>query len=124
MERGLPRVAVEEPAAANGGGLLGARADELAHGYEELAAEAEAAAVRWRWATPTSGHGDREPVRLERMGCAPGRSRRRPTATWSRSAWSAWPGRRVAGCTPRRPHGRSTRRSASTLWIAWCACAS
>ena len=82
MERGLPRVAVEEPAAANDGGLLRARADELAHCYEELAAEAEAAAVRWRWATPTSGHGDVEPLRLERMGCAPGRWLHRPPPPW------------------------------------------
>ena len=82
MERGLPRVAVEEPAAANDGGLLRARADELAHCYEELAAETEAAAVRWRWATPTSGHGDVEPLRLERRGCAPGRWLHRPPPPW------------------------------------------
>jgi hypothetical protein len=34
MERGLPRVAVEEPADANDGGPLRARADELARCYE------------------------------------------------------------------------------------------
>ncbi len=82
MERGLPRVAVEEPAAANNGGLLRGRADELARRYEELATEAEAAAVRWRWATPTSGHGDVEPLRLARMGCAPGRWLHRPPPPW------------------------------------------
>src|SRR3954447_10751524 len=82
MERGLPRVAVEEPAAGNDGGLLRARADQLAHGYEERAAEAEAAALRWRWATATSGHGDVEPLRLERMGGAPGRWLHRPPPPW------------------------------------------
>ena len=82
MERGLPRVAVEEPAAANDGGPLRARADELAQRYEELATEADSAAVRWRWATPTSGHGDVEPLRLERMGCAPGRWLHRPPPPW------------------------------------------
>jgi hypothetical protein len=55
MERGLP-----------------ARAEALAGCYEELAMEAELAAVRWRWATPASGHGDVEPLRVERMGRAPG----------------------------------------------------
>jgi hypothetical protein len=54
------------------------RAEELAQRYEELTAQAETAAVRWRWATPTSGHGDVEPLRLERMGCAPGRWLHRP----------------------------------------------
>ncbi|HEY6694017.1 MAG TPA: hypothetical protein VI006_14310 [Solirubrobacteraceae bacterium] len=81
MERGLPRVAVDEPAASGVGGLR-ARAEELADRYEDLAAEAEAAAVRWRWATPTSGHGDVEPLRLERMGCAPGRWLHRPPPPW------------------------------------------
>jgi len=61
MERGLP-----------------ARADELAGRYEELATEADWTAVRWRWASPTSGHGDIEPLRLERMGFAPGRWLHRP----------------------------------------------
>jgi hypothetical protein len=77
MQRGLPRAAVDESAAAADGGLR-ARAEELADRYEELAIEADAAAVRWRWATPTSGHGDVEPLRLERMGCAPGRWLHRP----------------------------------------------
>jgi hypothetical protein len=81
MERGLPRTAVEEPAAVTDRGLR-ARADDLAGRYDELAAAAEAAAVRWRWATPTSGHGDVEPLRLERMGCAPGRWLHRPPPPW------------------------------------------
>src|SRR6476619_4116580 len=81
MERGLPRAAVEEPAAVDDGGLR-ARADELGDRYDDLAAEAEAAAVRWRWATPTSGHGDVEPLRLERMGCASGRWLHRPPPPW------------------------------------------
>jgi hypothetical protein len=81
MERGLPGAAVEEPAAAYDGGLR-ARADELACRYDDLAATADAAAVRWRWATPTSGHGDVEPLRLERMGCAPGRWLHRPPPPW------------------------------------------
>jgi hypothetical protein len=79
MERGLPRAAVEEPAAVGG---LRARAEELACCYEELATGAEAAAVRWRWATATSGHGDVEPLRLERMGCAPGSWLHRPPPPW------------------------------------------
>src|SRR3954471_5835471 len=81
MERGLPRAAVEEPAAVDDR-TLHARADALAGRYDELAAAAEAAAVRWRWATPTSGHGDVEPLRLERMGCAPGRWLHRPPPPW------------------------------------------
>jgi hypothetical protein len=81
MESGLPRAVVEEPAAANDGGLR-ARAELLSDRYEELALEAEAAAVRWRWATPTSGHGDVEPLRLERMGCSPGRWLHRPPPPW------------------------------------------
>jgi hypothetical protein len=81
MERGLPRAAVEEPAAVNDGGLR-ARAELLGVRYDELATAAEAAAVRWRWATPTSGHGDVEPLRLERMGCTPGRWLHRPPQPW------------------------------------------
>jgi hypothetical protein len=81
MERGLPQVAVEERTTSNDGGLR-RRADELADRYEGLAAEAETAAVRWRWATPTSGHGDVEPLRLERMGCSPGRWLHRPPPPW------------------------------------------
>jgi hypothetical protein len=81
MERGPLRAAVEEPAAATVGSVR-ARAHELADRYEELATLAEAAAVRWRWATPTSGHGDVEPLRLERMGCAPGRWLHRPPPPW------------------------------------------
>ena len=81
MERGLLGAAVEEPAAAHDGGLR-ARAEVLAGRYEELAQRAELAAVRWRWATPTSGHGDIEPLRLERMGCAPGHRLHRPPPPW------------------------------------------
>ena len=81
MERGVPRAAVEVPVADNDGGLR-ALARVLADRYEELALEAETAAVRWRWATPTSGHGDLEPLRLERMGCAPGRWLHRPPPPW------------------------------------------
>jgi len=81
MERGLRQVAVEERTTSNDGGLR-TRADVLADRYEELAAEAETAAVRWRWATPTSGHGDVEPLRLERMGCSPGRWLHRPPPPW------------------------------------------
>src|SRR5204862_348251 len=72
---------VEDPAAAHDGGLP-ARAADLAGRYEALATAADAAAVRWRWATPTSGHGDVEPLRLERMGCAPGRWLHRPPPPW------------------------------------------
>ena len=72
MERGLTRTSVDVPA----------RAAELADRYEALAAAAGAAAVRWRWATPSSGHGDVEPLRLERMGCAPGRWLHRPPPPW------------------------------------------
>ena len=38
--------------------------------------------MRWRWATPTSGHGDVEPLRLERMGCTPGQWLHRPPPPW------------------------------------------
>src|ERR671923_609506 len=72
MERGLTRTSVDVPA----------RAAELAGRYEELATAADAAAVRWRWATPSSGQGDVEPLRLERMGCAPGRWLHRPPPPW------------------------------------------
>src|SRR5918997_4706970 len=81
MERGLSRTAVEEPPAATEGRVR-ARADELAGRYEELATRAETAAVRWRWATPTSGQGDVEPLRMERMGCSPGRWLQRPPFPW------------------------------------------
>jgi hypothetical protein len=81
MERGLLGAAVGEQAAAHEGGLP-ARASELAGRYEALATTADAAAVRWRWATPTSGHGDVEPLRLERMGCTPGRWLHRPPPPW------------------------------------------
>ena len=53
-------------------GLAQARAAVLAARYDDLVAAADAAAIRWRWATPTSGYGDVEPLRLERMGCSPG----------------------------------------------------
>jgi hypothetical protein len=81
MERGLLRAAAERavgPPEVD----LPARADGLAARYEELAAAAEAAAVRWRWATPTSGRGDVEPLRLERMGCTPGQWLHRPPSPW------------------------------------------
>src|SRR4051812_18388631 len=81
MERGLPQVAVEDAGTSHDGGLR-TRAEELADRYEGLAAEAETAAARWRWATPTSGHGDVEPLRLERMGCSPGRWLHRPPPPW------------------------------------------
>ena len=81
MERGLSRTAVEEPADATEGRVR-LRADELADRYEELADGVETAAVRWRWATPTSGHGDVEPLRLERMGCSRGRWLHRPPPPW------------------------------------------
>ena len=81
MERGLPQVAVEERATSNDGGLR-TRAEELADRYEGLAMAAETAAVRWRWATSTSGHGDVEPLRLERIGCTPGRWLHRPPPPW------------------------------------------
>jgi hypothetical protein len=71
----------EHPTAVHVGGLQ-ARARALAGRYDELATAAEAAAVRWRWATPTSGHGDVEPLRLQRMGCAPGRWLHRPPPPW------------------------------------------
>jgi len=77
MERGLLSAGVGEPGAATAGGLR-SRAEDLADLYEELVARAETAAVRWRWATPTSGHGHVEPLRLQRMGCTPGRWLHRP----------------------------------------------
>ncbi len=72
MERGPSRLAVPEKASGAFNGLR-RRAGELAGHYEELALAADAVAVRWEWATPTSGFGDLEPLRLERMGCSPGR---------------------------------------------------
>jgi hypothetical protein len=90
MERGLTRVPAAA-AAANGAGLstvddagasLRSRAGELADRYDELLARVDGAAVRWRWATPTSGYGDIEPLRLERMGCSPGRWLHRPPPPW------------------------------------------
>jgi hypothetical protein len=81
MERGLLPAAVDESVAATGGGVR-SRAEELAGRYEELVTLAEIAAVTWRWATPTSGHGDVEPLRLQRMGCAPGRWLHRPPPPW------------------------------------------
>ena len=81
MERGLSSAAVAEPAAVTEGGLR-MRAGELAGRYEDLVTRADMAAVRWRWATPTSGHGDVEPLRLQRMGCSPGRWLHRPPPPW------------------------------------------
>jgi hypothetical protein len=81
MERGLSGTAVGEPAASTEGWVR-TRAVELADRYDELATRAQTGAVRWRWATPTSGHGDVEPLRLERMGCSPGRWLYRPPPPW------------------------------------------
>ncbi len=66
MERGVAAVS------AAGEGDVRARAAQLADSYPALAVRAAAEAVRWRWATPTSGHGFVEPLRLERMGRSPG----------------------------------------------------
>ena len=66
MERGVSAV----PAA--GEQDVRVRAERLAGAYATLAARAAAEAVHWRWATPSSCHGFLEPLRLERMGCAPG----------------------------------------------------
>jgi YD repeat-containing protein len=60
-------------------GLARARAAVLAARYDDLVAAANAAVVRWRWATPTSGYGDVEPLRLERMGRSPGEWLEAPT---------------------------------------------
>jgi hypothetical protein len=68
--------------AVTSGASLRARASELAHRYDELLMRADAAAVRWRWATPSSGYGDVEPLRLQRMGCSPGRWLHRPPPPW------------------------------------------
>ena len=81
MERGLSGTA-EGGSAAAIEGWLRVRAQELAARYDDLAARAEIAAVRWRWATPTSGHGDVEPLRLERMGCSRGDWLHRPPPPW------------------------------------------
>ena len=81
MERGFLRAAVGE-LTAPADEAVRHRAAELAGRYDELAAEAEAAAIRWQWATPTSGFGDVEPLRLERMGCTPGRWLDRPPPPW------------------------------------------
>ena len=82
MERGLTRTAVVAAVPKAGGATARARAAGLAHRYDDLVAEADAAAVRWRWATPTSGYGDVEPLRLERMGCSPGHWLHRPPPPW------------------------------------------
>jgi hypothetical protein len=81
MERGLTWTAVEAAVPNDDGGLR-ARAGELARRYDELVAVADSAAVRWRWATPASGYGDIEPLRLERMGCSPGHWLHRPPPPW------------------------------------------
>jgi hypothetical protein len=81
MERGLSWTAVEAAVPTDGGGLR-ERAAQLAEQYDELVADADAAAVRWRWATPSSGYGDIEPLRLERMGCSPGYWLQRPPPPW------------------------------------------
>jgi hypothetical protein len=81
MERGLMGSAVAAAVVKDAGGVR-QRAGRLAGRYEELVADADAAAVRWRWATPSSGHGDIEPLRLERMGCSPGQWLHRPPPPW------------------------------------------
>jgi hypothetical protein len=81
MDRGLLRTSVDGPAAV-GEGSVCARAGRLAGCYEALMTMTETTAVRWRWATPTSGHGDVEPLRLQRMGCSPGRWLHRPPPPW------------------------------------------
>lgn len=81
MERGLLPAAEGELAAATWAGLR-TRAEDLAGRYEELVTRADQAAVRWRWATPSSGHGDVEPLRLQRMGSTPGRWLHRPPPPW------------------------------------------
>jgi hypothetical protein len=53
-------------------GNVRARAGRLAGSYSALTTRAALEAVRWRWATPSSGYGFAEPLRLERMGCSPG----------------------------------------------------
>jgi hypothetical protein len=77
MESGLMGSAVAGAVLKDAGGVR-QRAIGLAGRYEELVAEADAAAVRWRWATPSSGLGDVEPLRLERMGCSRGQWLHRP----------------------------------------------
>jgi hypothetical protein len=77
MESGLMGSAMAGAVVKDAGGVR-QRALALAGRYEELVAEADAAAVRWRWATPSSGHGDVEPLRLERMGCTRGHWLHRP----------------------------------------------
>lgn len=59
-------------APAAGEGDVRVRAHRLADSYPALASWAAAEVVRWRWATPSSGHGFVEPLRLERVGCTPG----------------------------------------------------
>jgi hypothetical protein len=81
MERGFSRVAVPEEAAPPFEALHRSAA-ELAGRYDELTAQADAAAVRWEWATPTSGWRDVEPLRLERMGRSPGRRLAQPPGRW------------------------------------------
>jgi hypothetical protein len=81
MESGLMGSAAAGAVVKDAGGAR-QRAIVLAGRYEELVAEADAAAVRWRWATPSSGQGDVEPLRLERMGCSPGDWLHRPPPSW------------------------------------------
>jgi hypothetical protein len=81
MESGLRQAVVAAAVERDAEGVR-LRARRLAGRYEELLAEADAAAVRWRWATPSSGHGDVEPLRLERMGCSPGQWLHRPPPPW------------------------------------------
>ena len=81
MERGLSSAAVAEPAAVTEGGLRRERRNSPT-ATKSCSTRADTAAVRWRWATPTSGHGDVEPLRLQRMGCSPGRWLHRPPPPW------------------------------------------
>jgi hypothetical protein len=81
MERGLTEAVVAAAVGSDAEGVR-LRARRLAGRYEELVAEADAAAIRWRWATPSSGHGHIEPLRLERMGWSPGQWLHRPPPPW------------------------------------------
>src|SRR5919199_1697334 len=112
MERGLSRGAVEEPVVVRAGELQ-RRAEQLAGLYQDLLAAAEGAAVRWRWATPTSGHGDVEPLRLERMGCAPGPWLHRPPPPWQEHG-----ARGSATCT-RAGGSCAWRRTRATRAAGW-----
>ena len=101
MERGLPQVAVVEPATSNDGGLR-SRADELATATRSWQRQR-----RGRCRALALGDAD---VGARRRGAAP------PGADGVLH--------RGAGCTGRRRPGASTRRSGSTRSAAWSAYAS